>query len=187
MGGKGSGNKMAYKNLKGNSPVIGDNGLSINDSPGLMAEITRQALTVGFLWDVIDKKDPVQLQQRAIEYFNYCIDNDSKPGNMGLYSAWGIDRREISSILAREPSSPRSDVIKKSQQILSDIREKLMLDGKVNPITGIFWQKNYDGLKDQQDIVVGPRNQIESDQTPEDVHRLLEDSIPIDVEATDVD
>lgn len=31
-----------------------------------------------------------------------------------------------------------------------------MADGKVNPVTGIFWQKNYDGMKDQQEVVVTP-------------------------------
>ena len=31
-----------------------------------------------------------------------------------------------------------------------------MEDGKVNPVTGIFWQKNYDGLKDQQEVVLTP-------------------------------
>ena len=31
-----------------------------------------------------------------------------------------------------------------------------MEDGKVNPGTGIFWQKNYDGMKDQQEVVLTP-------------------------------
>jgi hypothetical protein len=35
-------------------------------------------------------------------------------------------------------------------------REGLMEDGKVNPVTGIFWQKNYDGMKDQQEVVLTP-------------------------------
>ena len=35
-----------------------------------------------------------------------------------------------------------------------------MQDGKVNPVTGIFWQKNYDGLRDQQEVVVTPNNPL---------------------------
>jgi len=31
-----------------------------------------------------------------------------------------------------------------------------MEDGKINPVTGIFWQKNYDGLRDQQEVVLTP-------------------------------
>lgn len=57
-----------------------------------------------------------------------------------------------------------------------------MSDGKINPVTGIFWQKNWDGLKDQQEVVIEPRRQVEADQTPEQVQRMLEQDIPIDME-----
>ena len=56
-----------------------------------------------------------------------------------------------------------------------------MADGKIFPATGIFWQKNWDGLKDQQDVVVEPRKQIEAEQSPEEVQQMLEQDIPIDV------
>ena len=65
---------------------------------------------------------------------------------------------------------------------MSQIREQLMSDGKINPVTGIFWQKNWDGLKDQQEVVIEPRRQVEADQTPEQVQRMLEQDIPIDME-----
>ena len=46
MGGKGLGNKLAYKNARGaKSPVIGDNGLSVK--PGEMADIVRNCVTAG--------------------------------------------------------------------------------------------------------------------------------------------
>ena len=35
-----------------------------------------------------------------------------------------------------------------------------MQDGKVNPVTGIFWQKNYDGMKDQTEMVLTPNNPL---------------------------
>lgn len=57
-----------------------------------------------------------------------------------------------------------------------------MADGKIFPATGIFWQKNWDGLKDQQDVVVEPRKQIEAEQSPEEVQQMLEQDIPIDVD-----
>ena len=66
---------------------------------------------------------------------------------------------------------------------MSQIREQLMSDGKINPVTGIFWQKNWDGLKDQQEVFVEARKQIEADQSPEEVQQMLEQDIPIDVES----
>lgn len=182
MGGKGSGNKMAYKNAKGaKSPVIGDNGLSVK--PGEMADIVRHCVTTGMMWEPIDNKDPVQLQQRVLEYFNYCIENDMKPGNLGLYATWGIDRRTPYSQLQREPNSLRTVTIKKSLDILSAIREQLAANGKINPVTAIFWQKNFDGLKDQQEVILEPKKQIEANQSPEEVQQMLEQDIPIDAES----
>lgn len=140
-----------------NSPVIGDNLINCND--GDIAKITREAMTIGFLWEPIDTMDSEQLRDRAIEYLNYCIDNDSRPGNMGLYSAWGLSRQAVSQALQSGSSSPRIDTIRKSLDILANIREKLMAEGKINPVTGIFWQKNFDGMKDVQDVVLTPNTQ----------------------------
>lgn len=61
-----------------------------------------------------------------------------------------------------------------------------MSDGKINPVTGIFWQKNWDGLKDQQEVVIEPRKQIEADKTPQEVQQMLADDIPIDVDDNEV-
>ena len=54
----------------------------------------------------------------------------------------------------------RSTFIKKVRQFCATYREGLMEDGKVNPVTGIFWQKNYDGMKDQTEMVVTPNNPL---------------------------
>lgn len=184
MGGKGSGNKMAYKNARGaKSPVIGDNGLSVK--PGEMADIVRNCVTTGMIWEPIDNKDPEQLNQRALEYFNYCIEHDMKPGNLGLYATWGLNRTDICRIQQREPGSLRCSAIKKSLEILSSIREQLAASGKLNPVTAIFWQKNFDGLKDQQEVILEPKKQIEADQSPEEVQQMLEQDIPIDVESAE--
>ena len=142
MGGKGSGNRMVAKNQAWKkSPVIGDNGITATKEE--ISKITAHALEIA-LWDEIDTKDPEQLRDRTLKYLQYCIDNNIKPGNLGLY------------------------------------REQLRSDGKINPVTGIFWQKNWDGLKDQQEVVLEPRRQIEADQTPEQVQQMLEADIPLD-------
>ena len=52
-----------------------------------------------------------------------------------------------------------------------------MSDGEINPVTGIFWQKNWDGLKDQQEVVREPRRQIErlTIATPEQMLQPISD------------
>ncbi len=46
-----------------------------------------------------------------------------------------------------------------------------MQDGKINPVTGIFWQKNYDGLKDQQEQVIIPANPLGDSTDAETLRR----------------
>ena len=96
MGGKGSGNRMVAKNQAWKkSPVIGDNGITATKEE--ISKITAHALEIA-LWDEIDTKDPEQLRDRTLKYLQYCIDNNIKPGNLGLYNAWGLTKGEVSNI-----------------------------------------------------------------------------------------
>ena len=74
------------------------------------------------------------------------------------------------------------DLIKKAKRVMGTYREILGSEGKLNPSTLIFWQKNYDGLKDIQDITITPNTGMEADSTPEQI----EADIPIDVEAEEL-
>lgn len=77
------------------------------------------------------------------------------------YMAIGITKEqawEWENVVKGNPA--RSDFIKKVRQFCGVFREGLMQDGKVNPVTGIFWQKNYDGMKDQTEMVLTPNNPL---------------------------
>ena len=54
--------------------------------------------------------------------------------------------------------------------------------GKINPVTLIFWQKNYDGLEDKQTMEIAPRKDLEADRTPDEIAKQIEADIPIDVD-----
>lgn len=44
-----------------------------------------------------------------------------------------------------------------------------MANGKLNPVTGIFWQKNFDGMKDTQEVVLTPNNPLGESVNPEQI------------------
>lgn len=141
-----------------NSPVIGDNGLSVK--PGDNAKYAGLILEV-CKWEPIDKTDVDALEKRLLQYLNFCISNDVKVGNQGCYFALGLTKDDVYNWEhGNTRTSAHSDFIKKIKKICAYNREFLMQDGKLNPITGIFWQKNYDGLRDQQDIVLSPHNPL---------------------------
>jgi hypothetical protein len=80
-----------------------------------------------------------------------------KIGNQAAYAAIGINKDNVYDWTVRREANPaRADFLKRVQKVCAMYREGLMEDGKVNPVTGIFWQKNYDGMKDQQEVVLTP-------------------------------
>ena len=142
----------------GHSPVIGDNGLMTK--PG---DNSRYATLVNSLssWPRVDKTDVNALERRLSDYLIFCEHNDMKVGNMMCYLALGITREDARDWLAGTRGTPEHMIfIKKVKAICGATRELLMQDWKLNPVTGIFWQKNHDGFKDIQDVVLTPNNPL---------------------------
>lgn len=105
----------------------------------------------------LDHNDVAEMERRFNRYLQLCADWDMKIGNQAAYAAIGINKDLVYEWTVRRQTNPaRTEFIKKVQQFCAMYREGLMEDGKVNPVTGIFWQKNYDGMKDQQEVVLTP-------------------------------
>lgn len=105
----------------------------------------------------LDRDDVEEMERRFAFYLEMCAQWDMKVGNMAAYAAIGIDKDDAYEWSNRNLGNPaRTAFIKKVQKVCAMYREGLMEDGKVNPVTGIFWQKNYDGMKDQQEVVLTP-------------------------------
>lgn len=109
----------------------------------------------------LDVNDVAEMRKRFIGYVQKCQEWDMKVGNQAAYYAIGLNKEQVTSFLTYDKSNTeRSVFLKKVQQFCAMYREGLMQDGKINPVTGIFWQKNYDGLRDQQEVVVTPNNPL---------------------------
>ncbi|MBR1732138.1 MAG: hypothetical protein IJ729_08880 [Alloprevotella sp.] len=105
----------------------------------------------------LNYNDVEEMERRFNRYLQICAERDMKIGNQAAYAAIGIDKGIAWEWANRSTANPaRADFIKKVQKVCALYREGLMEDGKVNPVTGIFWQKNYDGLRDQQEVVLTP-------------------------------
>lgn len=97
----------------------------------------------------LDYNDIEEMERRFMHYLETCAKYDMKIGNQAAYAAIGIDKGIAWEWVNRCTTNPaRTDFIKKVQKVCALYREGLMQDGKVNPVTGIFWQKNYDGMED---------------------------------------
>ena len=96
---------------------------------------------------------------------------------MGLYSAWGLSRQAVHQTISRGASSARIDIMQKSLQIMATIRESLMSGGKINPVTGIFWQKNFDGLTDTQSIEITPNVQQQPQYNSDEILSMRQERL----------
>ena len=72
---------------------------------------------------------------------------------------------------------PVRNVLKMARQINEMLMNQMMLNGKINPVTGIFLLKNSHGYKDQQDVVITPNNPMESED-PEAARRKYLEGLP---------
>lgn len=109
----------------------------------------------------LDYSDVDEMERRFYNYLEMCAAWDMKVGNQAAYTAIGITKEQAWGWENVTKGNPlRTDFIKKVRQICGLYREGLMQDGKINPVTGIFWQKNYDGMKDQSEVVLTPNNPL---------------------------
>lgn len=149
--------KSSPKNLvkaRENSPIM--QAQKVEMPEGYNAKVTAFMMEI-MPKEPLDTQDVAEMERRFLNYVQKCSEWDMKVGNQAAYMAIGITKEqawEWENVVKGNPA--RSDFIKKVRQFCGVFREGLMQDGKVNPVTGIFWQKNYDGMKDQQEVVLTP-------------------------------
>lgn len=145
------GNKLAYMN----SPICDNTPVDYDDNKN-MIELCMDV----FNYPVPDLSKPEQVESAINAYFSNCINRGLRPGNMGLYGVLNLTTRQVTELLSGKiklNANPLTiEYIKKAQKMLSTFRETLGSQGKLNPATLIFWQKNFDGLTDVQQIDLNP-------------------------------
>ena len=159
----------------GNSPVIGDNGLQT--TPGDNAKYLTLGMKL-FNLPPIDLRDPEQVNNRLMEFFQIHVDADMKPTVSGMGMALGLDRRRLWEIktgnygantkLAHLPTQT-SDSIKRAYEYMEILWENYMQNGKINPVSGIFLGKNNFGYQDKTEYVVTPNVHNDSDYSKDDI------------------
>lgn len=108
----------------------------------------------------LDLSTTEEMERRFQRYLELCVAYDQPVGNEMAYAAIGITRQRAWDWKHRDKNEARKVFIEKVESVCRSMREMYMLDGKVSPVTGIWWQKNYDGLRDVTENI-----QIKTDLT----------------------
>lgn len=151
--------ERAVKRANGELPAITRPDRTVQTEPGDNAQYIRHALA-NLNMPPIDISDPRQVEERIMWYFNHCIEDDMKPTVAGFCNALGVTRETLRTWKSGEyRAGTHQDIIKKAYALLEEQWEHYMVNGKVNPVTGIFLAKNNFGYQDKQEYVVTPNSQ----------------------------
>ena len=105
----------------------------------------------------IDIAKPEQVSERIDWYFEHCATNDMKPTVKGFCNALGVHRDTIHAWRTGEyRAGTHQAIITRAYDLLEEMWENYMLNGKINPVSGIFLGKNNFGYQDKQEYVLTP-------------------------------
>ena len=189
--------KKKGKPRGGNSPMIGNNGLNLEEGDNTK----YLAVSIKLMnMSKVDLYKPEDVAERLTEYFQLHADNDMKPTVMGMAMALGLDRRrlwEIRTGAAKGGSTEYDlptltlDYIKNAYKTMENLWENYMQNNKINVVAGIFLGKNNFGYQDKTEYVVTPNTNSDSAPDVDDIRkryvidspeRLSIDSATIDSE-----
>lgn len=97
-----------------------------------------------------DRSDIVSLRSCFLAYLELCQKDGFKINNLAAYASMGMNR-ETFHYLKKKPEY--RELAEFVQSICAMSRENLISDGKINPVIGIFWQRNFDGLRNDTEQV----------------------------------
>ena len=93
----------------------------------------------------LDLTDGNDVWARTCQYFEMCSTMDEKPSVEGYALALGVERRTLNKWMNGGTPTLPEDVLKavsKGYQLLGAQMSSFMLNGKINPIAGIFLMRN---------------------------------------------
>lgn len=105
----------------------------------------------------IDIADPKQVQNRINEYFELCTVNDMKPTVKGFCNAIGIAKQTLWSWkTGARRADTHEEIILRAYDGLEALWEDYMMNGKINPMAGVFLGVNNYGYKDVKQVNLTP-------------------------------
>ena len=163
----------------GNSPVIGNNGLMLEEGDNAKYLSLNMEL---FNLPNIDLQNVSEVEARLNDYFAVYAKYDTKPTVSGMAVALnGHSRQWLWSVVTGNPYTGRgneasealpsqvTNCIKKAYNLLEMLWENYMQNGKVNPVAGIFLGKNNYGYQDKTEYVLTPNQQNDSDYDADEI------------------
>ena len=113
-----------------------------NIDPGDNSRYLAHAMAVRNM-PVIDTSDPAQVERRIDEYMALCAQFDMKPTVKGFCNALRISRNTLFEWRrGKFRGDTHQAIVLRAYDLLEELWENYMQNGKINPVSGIFLGKN---------------------------------------------
>lgn len=109
-----------------------------------------------------DRNDLLSLKSCFVAYLKLCQEDGFKISNINAYCAMGMTREQFFFFKKREDPEARA-FAEMVTSTCAMAREMLIADNKLNPVIGIFWQRNFDGLRNDTEQVQAIQEQMDND------------------------
>ena len=153
------------------------NKVNINQEKGYN---TRNMQFLQAVYTLPEPKTDEEFVENTIKYFELCEKHDFKPSMESYALSLSTTRQTLWNWEngVHPASQAVLDTIKKAKTIIQSGFVNCFMDGKVNPIAGIFLLKNNHGYKDVQDHVVTPGGALGKVETVEQLSERAKMALP---------
>ena len=130
--------------------------LQQNIEQGDNAKYLQHALNIRKM-PAIDIRNPKEVEARIDTYFNQCIQDDIKPTVKGFCNALHIAKTTLWNWkTGNYRAGTHEEVIVRAYDVLEELWEHYMMNGKINPMSGVFLGINNYGYKDVKQVNLTP-------------------------------
>ena len=124
---------------------------TIDDSDQINSKFAAIILAQNEIAKDANKDDINSLYACLEKYMRFCLEHNVRVTNSGAYAACGLSRnivKEWAHGITRSTDPEYKKFALFIRSVCDQYREMLMAEGKIHPVVGIWWQKNYDGFRD---------------------------------------
>lgn len=162
------------------SPTVGNNGLVVQEG-----DIAHYISSMMVLRKLPTPSTDEEIEQRIDLYFQFCLENDLRPGVEGLALALGVSRKALWDWQQGNTwnNSKRRELITQAKQVIAMLTEQMGLSGKLNPVSYIFTMKNHFSYVDKTELEIGAtNNQLQPTMTMEEIAEKVRTDVVIDID-----
>lgn len=123
-----------------------------DEERGYNARLIDHVIRVQEIATHADRSDLMSLKSCFMAYLKVCQEDGFCVSNLSAYTAMGMTREQFFLLTKKEDPEIRAFVTF-VKSTCAMFRESMVADSKINPVIGIFWQRNFDGLRNDTEQV----------------------------------